>query len=200
MRRTAIHVGAGPVKGLQDVRSIWVTTHHGGIDVGTEVTIQIGNGTVGGYCIYVDPRSDLAILAGTVVPSLSAERVIFSNSLTQGWLAGVLGFPKGSDPQQGTATLTTAFVAHMSAGSQGWMPPEAAEWSTHRFFLLDKSMDCGMSGGPVVDGTGCVIGMLVASGGVNSLVSCAVRATYCTSPTLCPLLWMIGLVEWRYIT
>lgn len=165
--RSTMYAGKAMIVGFSEEKSVWVTTRHGGMIRGTKVFIQIGKLTVAGDCIYDDEKSDLALVAGTTVESIGAERPMVSNEITIGRLVGTFGYPSYLDPQLGSG-LTWAYIASTSAGPKNGLPAESSGWKTHRFFLLDKSMDACMSGGPVVNTNGFVVGMLVASRCVNN--------------------------------
>jgi S1-C subfamily serine protease len=149
------------------------------MDVGTEVIIQLGALTAVGRCIFQDKYSDVAIVAGDIIQTLlGTKRVLFSYNVTQGHLVGVLGFPISSDAHNGKPTLTTGFVASTGGGVRAGLPPEAVEWRNQQFFVIDKNMDCGVSGGPVIDTEGTVIGMLCASCSNLSQASWALSAAF----------------------
>ena len=190
--RTATYAGKGNILGNAEVKSVWITARHGGMVAGTEVILQIGKTTIEGSCVFDDQYSDVAIIAGIMVPTLSDEgQLIFSRDLAQGKLVGILGFPSNSDPNLGTATLSTGYVASTTAGARmPGLPAEAAQWRNQRFFLVDKNCDFGVSGGPIVDVEGCVVGMLCASCTNYSQVSWALLSSY-----MCDALDSVG-VEW----
>ena len=74
--------------------------------------------------------------------------------------------------------MTSGYIASTPAGGRSGLPAEATEWRSQRFFLVDKSFDYGVSGGPVVDTNGDVLGMLCASCVEHSQISWVISSSY----------------------
>lgn len=177
--RTATYAGAAKLSGMEGLFDLWITARHYGMLKDTEVIIQIGKLTTSGKCVFDDPTSDVSIVASEDLGILSSVgRIRFTSDVAQGRLVGVLGFPVNSDNNLGTPTLTTGYVACTTAGIRSGLPAEAVNWRSQRFFMIDKSIDYGVSGGPVIDTDGGVLGMLCASCINYSQVSWVLKSSY----------------------
>lgn len=179
LTRSATFAGMAKVVNSEIIHSVWITARHGGMVDGTEVLIRLGKDAVVGTCIYDDANSDVSIIAGSPMNGFAdAGQLSYSHEITQGKLVGILGFPMNSDPNLGRAALITGYIASTVTGGRTGLPAEATEWRSQRFFLVDKNCDFGMSGGPIIDAQGGVVGMLCASCTANIQSSWAVLSSY----------------------
>lgn len=180
--KTTFFVGIGRLKdsNVDDMepRSVWITCKHGAGDDDGElnihdlVSIRISSSKtlLDAKCVYVDELSDMAIILAPVVPSLTSEdALVFGKSPAVCESVYVAGYGVTVFGSEDPAVLC-CLVAHEEAGPKFTKKHDKVvltdtfhRWRSNRFFLVDRVVDFGFSGAPVINARGQVVGMLCAS-------------------------------------
>src|SRR5216684_4575571 len=140
-----------PASGIALAADLVLTADHV-VDPSREDSIRIGlpDGTeVGASVVGRDPATDLAILklaSGALTPAKAAQ-----GDLRTGALALVVGRP-GVEPNASLGLITG--LAGPARTRRGGM--------LERFIQVDAVMYPGFSGGPLVDASGAVLGMITS--------------------------------------
>lgn len=159
---------------------VWVLTRHGGNVAGKDAFIHLTaqNQQYPAKIVYDDETIDLALAVSAVhLPRHDPRGLVLDSSLLfTTKLAFVAGFGTAATTSD-KATVITCNVAHESAGyvHVDLFPPEVVSgamaalsaeeihWEADKFFLLDKALDVGFSGSPVVTAEGKLMGMQCAT-------------------------------------
>lgn len=165
-----------------EVKAIWVTALHGGLEMDMTVHIKKSDTQSNmGQVIYVNELSDIAIIASKYVPD--CEPLLMDSSRYFMKKVAIAGFGMSMQQANDSVCLFDCNISHVDAGPNisQLIPPEFHDqftrWRISRFFLLDKSTDdFGLSGAPVVDGAARVVGMFCASEDVS--VSWALKSDF----------------------
>ena len=194
VHKTCFYVGEKKLL-TGESRHIWVTALHLGLELGMLVGItKSEKTTIDGTVIYTNTQSDIAIVE--TISSPNCDPLCFQSSRFASEKVIIAGFGDTMHGQDITPALVSCIIAKVEAGPKpdpksfqnvsgsssnqlapgGSSSDQFQQWRTHRFFLLDKTTDFGFSGAPVVDDSGCVVGMLCASEYVN--VSWALKSDF----------------------
>lgn len=174
-------MGEWEIISTTEVKAIWVTALHGGLEM--DMSVQILKSVTHchmGQVIYINETSDIAIIAGTYVHP-DCEPLIIHSSRHAMEKVVIAGFGASMHANE-TPCLVGCNISNIDAGPNiSQLRPEFHDdftrWRTSRFFLLDKTTDFGFSGAPVVDFSARrVVGMLCASEYVN--VSWALKSDF----------------------
>jgi serine protease Do len=140
-----------------NARGAWMTAQHV-----TYQCAQIGLLAASGRNVllarvpYAHPAADVAIITA----NRSAPPVTFSDApLSEGQAAYSLGYPRG---EVGAAYLQLLGRSRTKGGGRMPFASPTLTWAEVERFPRDLDTLGGMSGGPVVDETGQVVGVLVA--------------------------------------
>jgi serine protease Do len=140
-----------------DRRGIWITARHVASRVCGQVVMVIGGRQTRATIAYLHPEADLAILkTGTGAPSLPFSRdrlALDQTGFSFGYPAGVLGATQ--DALMGRTRM------HLGGRLSGITP--TLTWAEERRFPETLESLGGMSGGPMLDAQGRVIGVVVAA-------------------------------------
>jgi S1-C subfamily serine protease len=140
-----------------DDRGAWMTARHVVLDCTDIGLLRWGERTVSRATLaYAHPSADLAVIAAR----RTASPVAFSETPLEVGLPGFsLGFPQG---QIGAAYLQLIGRSRMHAKGRMTGASPTLAWAEVRRFPGHLETLGGMSGGPVVDQDGNLIGVLVA--------------------------------------
>jgi serine protease Do len=140
-----------------DARGVWITARHVASGICGEVIMIVDGRQVSARIAYLHPDSDLAILrttAGAPALPLSSERLALDQTgFSFGYPTGVLGATQ--DRLMGRSRM------HLGGRLSGMTP--VLTWAETRRFPDTLEALGGMSGGPMLDAHGRVIGVVVAA-------------------------------------
>jgi hypothetical protein len=156
LTKACFFVGNWAVRGQP--KGIWVTSSHGGVEVGMTVGMCNKEYAGKGEVIFVDAKSDVAVIAG--------ENTSCHNpALASGEYESVRVVVAGVGEQNSGLSRVDCRIQAVDP-----LPPilgeDKSKWKPWRFFLLDQAPDARFSGAPVFDGTERAVGMLCADGWV----------------------------------
>ena len=137
-------------------RGAWMTARHVTHDC-ARVGLLTSDGNVSiAWVAYAHPAADLAIIA----TNRGAQPVAFSDEpLSEGQTAYSLGYPRG---EAGAAHLQLIGRSRTKSGGRMPFASPTLTWAEVDRFPEHLDTLGGMSGGPVVDEAGRVVGVLVA--------------------------------------
>ena len=144
--------GSGFVVGHSNRKYILTCAHVVSNTNIVDITFNSGK-TVRGDVIYVDKRTDLAIImlpTHTIYPSSSLEFADF-DSVAVGQKVNVIGNLRGLEN-----SVTSGIVSHLD---RTWRCLNLPNDTGLKYFQTDASIHCGSSGGPVLNSEGKVIGV-----------------------------------------
>ncbi|HLI22178.1 MAG TPA: trypsin-like peptidase domain-containing protein [Stellaceae bacterium] len=137
---------------------LWLTARHVANDSCSHVYLLVDGRRVGASLAYVHPQSDLTVLKTEAVngPALALEDAPLEETDT----GYTFGFPGGKlgateDELLGRARMSVTGVTNGTGPSLTWV-------ETQRFPESLKSLG-GMSGGPMLDQNGKIVGVMVAA-------------------------------------
>jgi S1-C subfamily serine protease len=133
---------------------------------GRNTSVRAGNGDHSATPVYFDPDMDIAVLRVTrldVNPLLIAE-----SNARNGSGAAVLGYPGGGAL---TVTPATVLTRQRAVGRDIW----GGDLVTRDVYVLQADVRPGDSGGPFVDTSGTVLGLVFARSVVHDGVGYALE-------------------------
>jgi S1-C subfamily serine protease len=146
---TPTGLGSGFAAWREDGATYLVTAYHVVEDVGSgSVTVARKGGTWSGEISGVDPKHDLAVIRISGRPA-KAEPL---------WQAA-----RTAPPKTGTELL----LVGSPFGLEGTVTTGVVSRVTKRYIQTDAAANPGNSGGPALDRTGRIVGVLVSGGGEN---------------------------------
>ena len=139
-------------------RGLWLTARHVVGDDCDKIVLIIDGSNVFATIKYLDPNADLAVLqtAAIAVPALPIE--VEDPSDDEGAFA--FGFPKG---MLGGTQDQLMGRAHMKLGGRLMGTAPVLTWTELQRYPDNLESLSGISGGPMLDGNGNVIGIIVAA-------------------------------------
>ena len=130
-----------------------------------------GDTTVKGDVIYVDKRTDLAIImlpTHTIYPSSPLEFANFDN-VAVGQKVNIIGNPRGLEN-----SVTSGIISHLDRPSRYLNLPYDTGL---KYFQTDASIHHGSSGGPVLNSEGKVIGVARLASYMYPGIAFAIKST-----------------------
>jgi S1-C subfamily serine protease len=147
--QTPTGVGSGFAAWREDGATFLVTAYHVVEDMGGgTVTVARKGGTWSGDIAGVDPKHDLAVIRISGRPAKAAPL----------WQA-----PVRKPPKTGSELL----LVGSPFGLEGTVTTGVVSRVTKRYIQTDAAANPGNSGGPALDRTGRIVGVLVSGGGEN---------------------------------
>ena len=140
-------------------KSTWLSARHVVNDDCARIILIVGGKNVDAQIAYLDESADLAVLHASV-PSVPALAVADDPSADPTDLAYAFGFPQGS--LGGTADSYLGRTRLRLGGRLMGTAPVLA-WTELERFPTELDSLAGISGGPIVDANGYVIGIIVAA-------------------------------------
>lgn len=146
---TDVGFGTGFVGWQEGGASFIVTAHHVVADAGSSfVTVTRKGGSWSGEIVGADPEHDLAVIRISGKPARAAAL----------WQTG-----KEKVPKTGEELL----LVGSPFGLEGTVTTGVVSRVTSRYIQTDAAANPGNSGGPALDKTGRIVGVLVSGGGQN---------------------------------
>jgi len=146
---TPTGLGSGFAAWREDGATYLVTAYHVVEDLGGgTVTVARKGGTWSGDIAGVDPKHDLAVIRISGRPANAAPL----------WQS-----PRKAPPRTGSELL----LVGSPFGLEGTVTTGVVSRVTKRYIQTDAAANPGNSGGPALDRTGRIVGVLVSGGGEN---------------------------------
>lgn len=140
-----------------DPRGIWVTARHVASEDCQQLVMVVTGRPVTATIAFLDPQSDLAILrtsrGAPALPLSTAEQELGESGYSFGYPTGILGATRD--------TLMSRSRMQLAGRVAGVTP--TLTWAEDRRFPDSLATLGGMSGGPMVDASGRVVGSVVAA-------------------------------------
>lgn len=144
---------------------LWLTARHVANADCQEILLVLDGFSVPAQIKYLDPNADLAVLQtpGQSTPSLPID----SRPITGDKEAYAFGFPAGS---LGAAEGLFEGRTHMKLGGRLNGSAPVLAWTERRRFPDSLERLTGISGGPMIDENGNVVGIIVAASAMRGRV------------------------------
>lgn len=140
-----------------DPSGLWITARHVASDDCRDLVMLVSGHPVTATIVYLDPQSDLAILrtrrGAPALPLSTGEQDLGESGFSFGYPTGILGATE--DTLMGRSRMQLA-------GRVAGVTPTLT-WAEDRRFPETLSTLGGMSGGPMLDASGRVVGSVVAA-------------------------------------
>ena len=150
----------------------WILTNRHVVEGGSATTVRLPDGREAKASVYgLDTLADLAIIKIDGVSGLVVAPIGSSASIQVGQLGIAIGDPLGLDYPDSVTTGIVSAVGRDLAVSAG---DGSNSISLHNLIQTDAAINSGNSGGPIVDGSGRVVGIATAQAQIAQGIGFAV--------------------------